>query len=454
MNALIVYLVFIIFHLIDQVKSAKQLNETCQNNISETLKYAQKKYIYNLNVNYLYFSGFDNYNSILLSCGAYYDVNEIDEVFLQPKKPIMLDDSLKLEKMFKNEYLTVGLLNVKGIALYERKNSLNLLRQTTVCCIEFLHTTLDIYLNSSKMSSKLDCRKDVVKNMTNFMAQPYEGLSFRNVIFPSEGFCPMIFEKSAAKTLHFGVICNSLLIKNRLSFIQVNKSSLPYLEDLEFEMSYEILTSEILDIQLFNKLDFLILTRNLLGIEASLLENFRRLKYIDIILINLGEFFHAGTQWLSHTFKNEVFNLSDTKVIKKNSKIVRFIQSEMETSFTQTYPFPNEDICLFKDFPHTNLALPIIIFDQPASCTCTLKWLQMYYNAYESILTITNDYEMFYNDSRNYIRYIKYIYRFCAHNQNGDCDFVDIFNRCNITHKQSNKNMNDQDVYFIVKWLQ
>ena len=91
--------------------------------------------------------------------------------------------------MFKNEYLTVGLLNVKGIALYENKKSLNLLRKSTVCCIEFLHTILDIYLNSSRINSKFDCRKDMYKNMTNFIAQPYEGLSFRNVIFPSEGFC-------------------------------------------------------------------------------------------------------------------------------------------------------------------------------------------------------------------------------------------------------------------------
>jgi len=260
MNIFIANLVFIL-HTIDQVNSATQLNETCKNNISETLKYAQKKAIFNLNVNYLYLSGFDNYSSILLSCGAFYDVNEIDEAFLQPNKPILLDESLKLDKMFRNEYLTVGLLNVKGIALYENKKPLNLLRKSTVCCIEFLHTTLDIYLNSSRISSKFDCRKDVFKNMTNFIAQPYEGLSFRNVIFPSEGFCPMVFEKSAAKTLHFGVICNSMLIKNRLSFIQANKSSLPYLEDLELEMSYEVLTSEILDIQLFNRLDFLILTR-------------------------------------------------------------------------------------------------------------------------------------------------------------------------------------------------
>jgi len=31
---------------------------------------------------------------------------------------------------------------------------------------------------------------------------------------------------------------------------------------------------------------------------------------------------------------------------------------------------------------------------------------------------------------------IEHIYRFCAQNQDGECDFVDIFNRCNITHKQ------------------
>ena len=74
--------------------------------------------------------------------------------------------------------------------------------------------------------------------------------------------------------------------------------------------------------------------------------------------------------------------------------------------FSTYYSFPNEDICLFKDFPHSQLVLPLIIYDasrfEYIECTCTLVWLQQYFKHYfYNNFTQFNEYiniEPFYKD--------------------------------------------------------
>ena len=94
----------------DQVKTRVILNETCLQNASKILKYAKK---YNLSTTGLYFTNFNKYSDILLSCNAYYDVSDIDEVFLMPRKAILLDESLLLENMFEKYRLIINLVEIK-----------------------------------------------------------------------------------------------------------------------------------------------------------------------------------------------------------------------------------------------------------------------------------------------------------------------------------------------------
>ena len=136
----------------DQVKTRVILNETCLQNASKILKYAKK---YNLSTIGLYFTNFNKYSDILLSCNAYYDVHDIDEVYLMPRKAILLDESLMLENMFEKYRLIVNLVNLKGIALYE--NTKYHVVNSQIFLINFLHSTLDIYLNKYTKLSKLQC---------------------------------------------------------------------------------------------------------------------------------------------------------------------------------------------------------------------------------------------------------------------------------------------------------
>ncbi len=190
---------------------------------------------------------------------------------------------------------------MNGIALYEKPKSHVVNAQ--ICCISFLHTALDIYLNKNTRLSKIQCNKETFQNFPIFFSKPSYKLVFNNVIFPEQGLCSLIFKNCLSSQIKFGVIVNSLLMKNRLSFIKSeniqSNDILPNLRVLLFEMAYGSLTFDLLDTQLFHKVKVLSVTRNLLEIETYLLREFKFLEFLEINILNLEEFFHRGSNTLS-----------------------------------------------------------------------------------------------------------------------------------------------------------
>ncbi len=302
-----------------QIKTRVILNQTCLQNASKILKYATK---YNLSTIGLYLTNFNKYSDIILGCNAFYDVSDIDEAFLMPRKPILLDESLMLENMFEKYRLIINLVDVKGIALYEKIKPH--VGNSQVFLINFLHSTLEIYLNKNTKLSKLQCNKEIFKNLTSFFSNLTYELTFANVIFPEQGLCSLIFENCLARNIKFGIIVNSLLIKNRLTFIKTgnNQSNvmLPNLKCLLLEMIYGSLTFDLLDIQLFQRVRWLRILRYLLEIETNLMSEFKFLEFIEINILNLEDFFHRGTKWLKYSF---YFRGDEEKDLKKR-KILRF----------------------------------------------------------------------------------------------------------------------------------
>jgi hypothetical protein len=445
----IIHLIFTFF-IFDPIQSADKLNKTCLENISTILKYTHPINEPFLNTTLVYFNNFDTYSDILLSCNAVYDVRDVDEVYLMPRKPILVDESLMLERMFHKSDLGIYLLNVKGLALYEKHKAAREVK-ANICCIVFLHTVLDIYFDKNTKLSKLECNKGIFQNLTNFISNSFEVLFFDNVIFPEQGLCPLVFENCLTRKIKFGAIINSLLIKNRLSFIITDNNQsndiLPDLIVVTFEMVYESLTFDLLDIKLFHRIRGLIVSKNLLEIESYLLKEFKYLNFIQINILNLREFFHRGTKWLKYSF----YFRSNKEKDLKNYKTIRFIQLITDTSFVRTYEYPNEDFCLFKDFPHSQLVLPVIIGATSLTCTCTLQWLQMNYTNFKPLFVVINDYEKFLNESFTSYSQNGLLFQFC--NEKTECDMVDLDSRCNIS-KSYTKILDDVDLYFVIKWLQ
>lgn len=104
-----------------------------------------------------------------------------------------------------------------------------------------------------------------------------------------------------------------------------------------------------------------------MNIERSLFKKFKFLRFV-LICKNL--------YILNDTFEksDDTSNMSPD-LLKNNFKIIFILQLGFieETSITSIYEFPDEDLCLFKDFPHAQLVLPIILQKEPPQMYMHLK---------------------------------------------------------------------------------
>ena len=460
-----IFIFFLVLNEIFRTSLSVTLNETCIKNITETLqKYFLKEQHETDNVALI--EGFDKYSDILLSCNAFYDVKEIDEVYLYPKYPLLIDDSLKLEKMFHKYAITSFLFDFTGIEVYKKREEAETVKPLPGCCISFYSGILDFYLNERIMTND-ECREEIFYNLTNVF-QPFKSVRFRNVIFPKTGVCMSLFNNSQAKVLFFGRMINSLLISNRLNFIKTNSSGMKRLKNLFLEMSFESVTQNFLQPNMFPQLESLILIRDVWSIEFGLFKQFKRLRLINFIILNLRKLIHVDKRWLSNSFDSKNVNLSDEKsidldIVRTSYKVIIFSFESIwsgfsfDKNFVQPYNFPSEDLCLFKEFPHSQLILPIIVQEKELNCTCTIKWLQMYYHIYSLFLTLTKDYAKFIDESNLLIDFaqVSFLYKFCKENEiEIECDFVNLFHKCEIENVKYVHEITDDDVYMTLKWLQ
>ena len=156
--------------------------------------------------------------------------------------------------------------------------------------------------------------------------------------------------------------------------------------------------------------------------------NFKRLKVAHIEADNLEVFFNHGIEWMSHLNSDlnqnfaEISTTKDQKPVKLSARSIYLIfydnqNYERNHLVKLDYSYPEEDFCLFRDFPHSQLVYPIIDTLHLKACTCTLSWLVKYSEMYQKY-----DTEMF-----------EYIHDFYRINDTLFCQ--DIFSKCNFSEK-------------------
>ncbi len=116
------------------------------------------------------------------------------------------------------------------------------------------------------------------------------------------------------------------------------------------------------------------------------------------------------SKWLNSSFEGERFNLSGTKTFKCRFIAIFFSQLiNFSTSFVKICEFPYEELCLFKQFPRTQLVFLLLLQSDVWKCSFTIKWLQMYFCPYTPFLTLIDDNQKFINISSR----ISFNFLFC-----------------------------------------
>ena len=429
------------------IADSNEVSSKC--NHKDIKDYLFKTTYINLNTTDVYFVDFKNYKDIILFRCKRFDTVNISNVYLIPKNPMLLGETLQLKELFvDNFFLNLYLMKINGFVFYNLQKKIEYTENPVFCCVTFKFSKLDIYLNwTSTPISKDQCDENTFHSLTSFL-QPYPYLDFESIIYPKEGLCKLIFKNLKVQVLFFRKVTHSLLMTNRLIFIGKNVTRIESLVMLTIDMYHEGLTLSMLDVELFYKVEKL----NIIGvdrIETGIFVNFKNIQLLAIFLLNVKNLFHSGTNWLEDLNSELNVNLYDKEDIIENIDkymAIKILNVEEDNTFFSIYKYPNEDLCLFKDFPHSHLVVPILKPRESISCTCTVKWLQMYLEKYETYLTLTNNFKLFANEENVFTK--------ICDTDSTECDFNNSFKKCDLSLEKHHHEITDKDLYYTIKWLQ
>ena len=238
--------------------------------------------------------------------------------------------------------------------------------------------------------------------------------------------------------MSFYEITNSLIFRNTFQFVDINKTThekifeinAKSLESLTLSITFETMSHKIVDKHVFKNIKKMFVHGTIEGIDEDMFQSFKKLRLLFISSNNFNSFFHqTGTKWIN-SINNDI-NVSATggKLKPYINRIVTLEFHDKSELFKQIYAYPNEDICLFKEFPNDQLVYPVIMIEDKFECTCTLAWLTRYYMSY-----ITIDKYMYRPLS---FANMSTVEEFCAKENNltkiyRACNFTSMFENCEI----------------------
>ena len=448
---------FVWFHLFVITFLSAQMVTSLTHCRSLESKYMRIKFDHESKRNMSQFSHFRTFSDLKMDCTQTYNITT--HVQFLPLQNILVDREFSLAEIFKTslinslEYIFIS--NVRGFDL----NSIKIPSRVPKTQLMLSYAKFSVYQHGRALSK---CNVDTFNASLNFLAS-FSSLYFRHVKYATQ-MCPLAFRQIAATKIFFTDITNSLLATNRLTFSHVSDSTgleLEHLVNLYFEIYYESLTRDLLYPALFRNVNSVSLTGVLERIEADLFRDYPKINLVLFKISNLRGFFHAGTQWMNSLNSHVRVNLSSPTDVKLNIKKLWVLVLEHPTSFVsfdQVYEYPDEDLCLFREFPHDRLVYPILYPGKQINCSCTLKWLHAYEFIYRNRKhPVTTDYYILVQDSVNYK--FTSVYKYCHEAfKTLDCEFGKKMSDCSIKPVDFRRLgfafNNDVDIFFLIKWAQ
>ena len=227
----------------------------------------------------------------------------------------------------------------------------------------------------------------------------------------SNPICPLVFSKTRILVFDIQRLTNTFVNKNILTFFQINNSNSFFsttsnhidskihilkMNGYQFELNKAFLNELV-----FQNLEFFDYFGKINRIEADIFKSFAKLKAIRLAVQHLSALFHRDIKWLILLNEKTLIDLKQplpAPVVKKNGKANFMILIIHQTLLNiNLYRYPNEDICLFKHFPHKNFVLPLLNPESILECTCTHLFLIQYaYSLKNFIIDYTINYPVNY----------------------------------------------------------
>jgi hypothetical protein len=246
--------------------------------------------------------------------------------------------------------------------------------------------------------------------------------------------CPYIFRNTNLKELGLYEITRSLILMNTFEFIDTNKTNsvvfnmnTQRLEKLILSVAFERISFKMMPKNVFENVKIINLHGIITGIDESLFESFKKLRLLLVNSENFRTFFYqAGTKWINAI--NSDIKLKNNDNIKQyEDRIVTLVLHDETKPLKKVYAYTDEDICLFKNFPHLQLVYPVIMIEDQFECSCSLTWLTQFYRTYKGVKIVF--YKSFIFGNRSTVE------EYCTKKHNlslifRTCNFTSLFEKC------------------------
>ena len=417
---------------------------------------------------------FNSLNELNFNCSGVFLKTSV--LIFIPNSYTLMDNTFNLVNLlYSIKFTDVSLITffrLKGLNFAKYKKIYKYLGLNEIS-LQF--SQFQFYLNESLLDESLcksanfnDTRIDFFGSVTALLADSNN--------YYSRSTCPYAFMNTKLKRLTLSQISNSLILKNQLKFIEINQKSDFDLNNQEFYylnigFAYEKVTLDILNRYVFKYIKRLVVCGIIYDIQTDLFSHFKSLKFLALILDNFKQLLENNNNWLKYLNSDVKVNLTDLNEVNKNLNkmfTLQIIQKNSEagsfTAFSKSYKYPDEDFCLFKEFPHENLVYPFLLSGALPECTCTIFWLIQ-----NSDLYFKDEYTAFKVDQ--YVIQNDYLYQDSFFNHTGmncllgikvkksisSCRFEDRLKLCdktNYKYSESFQFKSDIDVLFLIKWVQ
>lgn len=343
-------------------------------------------------------------------------------IYIKPNKKLILDESLNLTGVGYNSLIVtsefrkfeIDVSNIKGISLNSNPFSRLIVRHklNSNDQIIFFYTldnlNFDFYIDNRLIDSQ-SCNQNLLNSIKENLFSKINFLYvYSSSVIYRQNTCPLFFHKSKLSYIYLSST-NSFIVKNMLTFSRMPLNNSIFnskIGSLTVFLYYVNLDSSILNEHIFSESVFLLVNGILSKIEDDIFKSLKNLRFLQFSMSNIRNIFQKRNKWLNYLNFDVTNRIKFIDLNKKYSFADLFIlnlkQTQPNVSF---YTFPDEDLCYFMDFPHSQLVMPVI---EPAvylNSTCTYKFITQYSNKYiEEII------ESLYFNVKNIELYDSYYY--------------------------------------------
>ena len=327
--------------------------------------------------------------------------------------------------------------------------------------IQFKESNFDFYLDNQSITKSMCIKENFNESYFGHITKLY----FLQHVFYTKNICPYVFAKTELNELGLSGITNSLLFKNRLNFMTLNETvsidslNTKTLNTAILQVFYENIDQRLLNVHVFRNLRVLSISGIIYKIEEDLVKELNSIKEFILRPSDLGRFYQQDNlAWASRlNFNRKKINLLDDFDVRMNMDMAIVLEIfEGITFFGSGYSYPDEDFCVFKNFPHEKLVYPSIkLVENEYQCSCTLFWLIQYSKFY--MTENSPQYESYLYSNKPDINIS--LASSCLKNVDlkseiEKCNFKERLEKCNLTNV--NKELpfhGNNNGFFMLEWL-